>query len=458
VPAQVRTTPADAPPDQETLRRLAQQLGAGQSGPIDPEMVKLAEEWLQKNPQLQNDPAFQQKVAEMRQRIQQDPAYGESLKQKLNLSPEQLNQFKEQFQNGQGGPRVGGPTTRPDLPPSLRPDPTGRPPATTSQNPFQGGPQGNNKIPPQFQPPSFQPQPGQPSFQPLDPAAAKQLAENNKDFAQVAGFWEANIGSLDNTPALRQSLVEMFSGTGKSPFDGMGAKDGTNPFSGMGGSGQGGTGKPWWDTGGGANSSGGFSKWFNNLTSNGGPSWWKSMTGSGSGPSWWSGATSGGGSGFSAPSTSGFGGGAGFSGIGAGGVTGLGTVGVVVVVLILAAVIGFLVYRYWPQIQAMRTKPKALPGLGEWPIDPRDVKDRETLVRAFEYFSVFLCGDGARVWNHVTIAEAFRENVPASEPFADQLARLYAVARYTPAREEIAASDIAAARRFLCRLAGVSEA
>jgi hypothetical protein len=183
------------------------------------------------------------------------------------------------------------------------------------------------------------------------------------------------------------------------------------------------------------------------------------MTGGSSGKSWLSGWNTGGGGGGASSYTPSVGGG----GVGAvgglgGGFAGLGTAGLVIVGLIAAAVIAFLVYRYWPAIAALRRPPTPLPGAGPWPIDPRDVNDRESLVRAFEYLSVFICGDGARVWNHVTIAEAIRENVPGAAGIAGPLARLYAVARYTPAREEIAPADIAEARRYLCQLAGVSEA
>jgi hypothetical protein len=125
-------------------------------------------------------------------------------------------------------------------------------------------------------------------------------------------------------------------------------------------------------------------------------------------------------------------------------------------VAVLAAVAAaFVVWRYWPQIQARLSTPKPIPGLGPWTIDPRDVKDRDTLVKAFEYLSVLICGDGARVWNHLTIAEAFRDNVPGAAPFAEPLARLYALARYSPANEPISAEDIAEARGYLCRLAEV---
>jgi hypothetical protein len=91
-------------------------------------------------------------------------------------------------------------------------------------------------------------------------------------------------------------------------------------------------------------------------------------------------------------------------------------------------------------------------------VDPRHITDREALVKAFEYLSVLVCGRGARVWNHVTIASALERAVPQAEALADPLARLYAVARYTPADEPLPPGAIAEARGYLCDLAGVSAA
>jgi hypothetical protein len=460
----------DPQPDFDTLRRLAQQLGTGQSGPIDPEMLKFAQEFLKNNPdflknpdvqRLQNDPTTQQRIEAMRQQLQGNPQFVEQLKEQFKqqqsgpggITPEQLQQFKERFQPRPGGEPFGGPQPQPPGTPP-RPGPVQPPPT-----PPQMGNGGPGEIPrPMQQPQQPQQPPPQFRFDPRTGGIEQQMpAAQNKDYNNVVNFWEANVGSMDNTPALRQSLLEMFSGTGASPLDGLG----NSPLGdALKGAGQG-QGKPWYENlgnGQGGNNSG-FGDWLKNMSSNGGPSWWKGLTG-GTGKSWWSGGGGGGGSGFTPPNTSGFGSApslGGLGGISGVGISGLGTVGTVLVVLLVLAVVGFLVYRYWPQIQAMRDGPKPLAGLGKWPIDPRQVTDRESLVKVFEYFSVFLCGDGARVWNHVTIAEAFRENVPASAPFADQLARLYAVARYTPAKEEIAAADIAAARRYLCLLAGVQE-
>jgi hypothetical protein len=91
-------------------------------------------------------------------------------------------------------------------------------------------------------------------------------------------------------------------------------------------------------------------------------------------------------------------------------------------------------------------------------VDPRSIADREALIQAFEYLSVLMCGGGARTWNHVTIASALERAVPQAEALADPLARLYAVARYTPADQPLPPGAVAEARGYLCELAGVPAA
>lgn len=463
----------DPPPDYATLKRLADQLGAGGQGQIDPEMLKFAQELMKNNPDILKDPRFRQQVAEMQRRYQQDPNLAESMRRQTGLTPDKLNELGRYFQGqGGGGMIAPNPTGQPSVGPQGVPPPP--PPPVSGQGPAQGtNPDAGAKELPGIEnrQPGGTTQPNQGNggggFNNSNPGQApgtgngqsldqmQQLAQQNQEFNQLVGTWEANFGSLDNTPALRQAFIDMYTGGGGN-WGGMNGSG--NGFNWNGGSGGGGTGSGNWGGGNGTGGGGGMAQWFNNVTSNGGPSWWKSMTGGSSGKSWFSGWNAGGGGGASSYTPSVGGGGIGSVGGLGGGFAGLGTAGMVIVGLIAAAVVAFLVYRYWPAIAALRRPPTPLPGAGPWPIDPRDVKDRDSLVRAFEYLSVFICGDGARVWNHVTIAEAFRENVPGAADLADPLARLYAVARYTPAREEISPADIAEARRHLCRLAGVSEA
>jgi len=109
----------------------------------------------------------------------------------------------------------------------------------------------------------------------------------------------------------------------------------------------------------------------------------------------------------------------------------------------------------WWRARAGGPTPTPVPGLGPWPLDPRSVTDRDTLVRAFDYLSVLTLGGAARQYNHVTIASELRRRVPAADDIADELGRHYEAARYTPPGEPVAAADLAAARAALCRLAGV---
>ncbi len=444
-----RIVPEDQP-NAETLKRLAQQLQGGNGqlpNDIDPELLKLAAKYLEKNPELLKDPKFQEQVKQWQQQAKNDPnGFAQQLKQQNpNLSQDQIDNLKKQFQqsnpNGFQPPKFDPPPNiTPPMPPINPPDPIRpRPPENVGPQPLPPTPlpgQQPNPFNPNGQPPNPQSQQWQP---PEDKAQAKA------EYQQVVGLWENNFGSIDNTPALKQSLVDMFSGEGKGP-DG----NGNNPLN-NGGKGNAPS-KPWGDGGNGSNGQqSGFVNWLKNSGSGGTPNWWKNMTN-------WNQNTSpppNMGSGWKPPQTSG-GGGFG-SGGGAGGFdlsSGAWPVVIFVAVLVIA-VGGFMLWRYWPQIQARMDGPKPVGGLGAWTIDPRNVKDRETLVKAFDYLSVLICGDGARVWNHMTIADAFRENVPGAAPFADPLARLYALARYSPANEPISPADIAEARGYLCRLAEV---
>ena len=248
-------------------------------------------------------------------------------------------------------------------------------------------------------------------------------------------MWEQTVGPIDSTPAVKDAIVDLF-GNGKGGMDG----------------------KPFWDSpefqGGSSGSSApnsGFWKFLNGGNGTGGsswksPSWMKNLTTST--PS----APTAPKSSFKGPSAPSFGS---FGGVG---LAGLGTVGTVILVLVVLAIVGFLIWKYLPMIKEARNrKLQPLPGAGPWPVDPRTIRDREGLVLAFEYLSILVCGNGAVVWNHVTIAEALRDALPEKEHLAEPLARLYAVARYTPLREEIPASAYAEARHCLCQLAGVSE-
>ncbi len=411
-------------PDQATLQRLAAQLGAGtpQLPPnIDPELLKLAADYLKNNPQLADDPAFKQQVQQWKERAKADPdgLMKQLRQQNPGLTPDKLDQLKQQFQKPPAAPSPLGQNPMPPSP--LNPPPM--------PNPRPG------------EPPNGMPTPPQPGKL---PPSKDEAAKGKEGYQQAVGMWEKNFGDIEKTPALKQSLIDMFSGDGSNGK--LGDANGNNPF---GGKGNGSSA----NMGAGANGGqSGFVQWMKGISSGGPPTWMKNMF---NGNNNLGGGNTGGGSNWSPPANSGGGsGGGGFSG-GSADFGGLGAMGVTFAVLIVLAVVGFVVWRYWPQLQTLAGKPKPVAGLGEWTLDPREVVDRETLVKAFDYFSVFLCGDDAVVWNHQTIADAFRQNVPGAAPFADPLARLYALARYSPTNEPISPADIAEARGYLCRLAGV---
>jgi hypothetical protein len=409
-------------PSVETLRRMAKQLGTGQNSlpKIDPKTLELAREFLKNNPQLLDDPAMKARIEAMKQQMQQNPeAFRKQFEQNNTLTKDQMEQFRKDFENR---PKFNG--DEPNIPPKIDTgDPKSIPPIVPDQNPKL------DPYPKQDQnSKNLQPKPNIGNDPIVNQQKQKeQLARNSEGYRSMAGLWEKNVGSLDKTPAMKQTLTDMFGGTGGQGKGFGNGSFGNNKF----GNNNGG--------------SSGVANWFKNRTWNGPPSWLSNMN-LGSrfnfgGPTMPS---------FGAPSAPSFGG-----GFAMGGLSGLGTIGIVIVSILVAAVIAFVLYRYWPQIQAMRSKPSELPGVGAWTIDPRDVRDRPTLIRAFEYVSLFLCGDSAKVWNHSTIAAAFVDRIPKSAGYAEPLARLYARARYTPEHEVFTPADIAEARGYLCQLAGV---
>jgi hypothetical protein len=114
--------------------------------------------------------------------------------------------------------------------------------------------------------------------------------------------------------------------------------------------------------------------------------------------------------------------------------------------------------------------------LGPWPVDPKAVRTREELIRAFEHLALLRLGLQARSYNHQIIASYLRNETrlsgktrsaaPASAALtvdtqlrreaAQHLAATYEVARYAPPQDPVSEEDILRARRELCLLAGVS--
>ncbi len=392
--------------DPEALKKLAAMLGngGGQEQP-DQKMMDILNKWLK---DTENKPEERQLMIDLaRQQAQDNPQQFQ--KNNPNLSEDELKKLMQ----GLGKP--GDPP--PVLPkPGDRPPPMPQPPVGPPPRP--GDPQPFNPTPPQ-QP---LPKPGQP----------KPNAEQVEGAVQM---WEQTVGPIDSTPAVKDAIQDLFGngmgGANEKPFwDGLDGSSGSSSSSNSG----------FWKFLNGTGGSTGGSNWNT-------PSWLKNFS-AGSAPS----APSAPKTGMSGPSMPGLG------GMGGMGVAGLGTVGTVILILIVAAVVGFLIWKFLPMIKEVRNRRlQPLPGQGPWPVDPRTIRDRESLVIAFEYLSILVCGNGAVVWNHMTIAEALREALPDREHLAEPLARLYAVARYTPLREEIPESAYAEARRCLCALAGVSE-
>jgi hypothetical protein len=140
-----------------------------------------------------------------------------------------------------------------------------------------------------------------------------------------------------------------------------------------------------------------------------------------------------------------------------GGIGGSGLASLTPILIILAiAVVGVLVWMYWPQIKESLARRSGEPAIAlPEGFDPRLVTDRPTLIRAFELLSVVLCGPTAKTWNHVTIGGALKEFLTTNPAGGEQLAVLYALARYTPENEPLTPEAIAQARSALCTLAGV---
>jgi hypothetical protein len=386
------------PVDPETLRQLAAQLGGTPSG-LDPRLA----EALKKFPQGQNlDPRL---LDQLKNWVEKDPKAAQNWLGKQGFDQTKTQQLMQEIKVDPNLPKKFDPIKPPPKDPKVDPPPPPVTPTTPITNPQQGGIQ-----PPEFPRPNSNPQ-------------------QNQEFQSAVQFWEQNIGPIDQTPAVRDALIEMFTNT---KLDGSGGGDSI-----------------WKDllkdvnTPGNNSKSSGLFKWLDRQTT--GSSWklpsWGGSVGSGSSSGWNAPRPSG----FNAPSISG----SGFA------IAGLGTAGSLILFAMLAAVVAFLLWRYWPAVVGRERQPTPLPGLGPWPIDPRAIATREELVTAFEYLSLLECGPAAQVWNHVTIADALRLHLPAAEEIADPLARLYALARYTPMQEPFTERELIEARGYLCQLAGV---
>ncbi len=132
--------------------------------------------------------------------------------------------------------------------------------------------------------------------------------------------------------------------------------------------------------------------------------------------------------------------------------------------VVLAVVVGLLAWRLLAGKKRARAADDLAgdgrPALGPWPVKPNRVHTRGELIQAFEYLSLLLLGSAARNWHHRQIADnlAAGDVVAERREAAQDLAGLYEAARYAPATQPVSDRDLAAARRHLCHLAGVSAA
>jgi hypothetical protein len=441
----------------DDVRRVGDWLRGMQGGQgFDPELMQKALEFLGQNPQF----------AKQVEQLKNNPELAKQIEQfkKTNPTPsaQQLEQFAKQLKQNpalQGGPgfdpknlekQIGGLTPKPgempapsigglsgtgNLPQGGNPSSgsakaqVGTPPPNTPSvlQPTDPGaaapPQGFTPIQPQKGPsdlPGSQPWTGGPAGS--SPLKGPNItSEQQKEYQKMAGWWEKNVGPLNDSPAVKQLIVDFATGSGSS--------NGQSSFNDLFGDGQGGQsslGKL-------ADVNAGTSSWKF-------PEFGKLDFGFGSPPSM---PDAGGSSIGSGPSLGGLGSGEGSW--------------LPVILLAIVAAGGLLLWWLWPKLVGERADgPRPILGLGPWPVDPRLIADRAALVKAFEYLSVLRCGTGAKVWNHVTIAAELRRAVPEVGDLAEPLARLYALARYTPNDESLAPADLEEARGHLCRIAGVS--
>ncbi len=124
--------------------------------------------------------------------------------------------------------------------------------------------------------------------------------------------------------------------------------------------------------------------------------------------------------------------------------------------LAVLVVFAFILYRSMERRRA--SSGEAGWRLGPWPVAPGAVATRGDLVAAFEHLAFLCLGPAVRACNHLDVADRLGEQSADAERrrAAGELARLYEQARYAPDDEPLSETDLAAARRDLCLLAGVA--
>ena len=379
--------PADPPVSDADIKALAAKLRALALAQ-NPQVQKQIQDWLQNGGQMPND--------------LQQPAPPQF--PPINPNPPQMPENRE-----------------PRFFPDKMPRPQPRPQLPGNNNPGQ-----MPQLPKDFDPFNNPLQNEQPN--------PNALGGRNTDINGFVKFWEKNFGPLDQTPELKNALLDLMKNAEGEDF----GKDFFNDLDGKGGAGD---------------EFKGFGDWFDGhfgggdwkLPELGLKDWFPKNDNAGGGRR----GDGGGWGGFNLGDWS----------IGSfGGGDGAGT-WLPVILFVAILVVALIAWRFWPGGESKeRSVASAVQRLGSWPVDPRTIANREDLVRAFEYLSVLLCGSAAKVWNHHTIAAALRAKLPESEAYADELAHLYELAKYTSVGEPLPATALADARRCLCQLAGVTPA
>lgn len=402
-----------------------------------------------------------------------DPKQAEALRKWLDENPEVARELKQRMQKGERPPVDPGQAPRPvppvpkvddgKLPPFKVDGPGKRPPDVPPMPPV-----GPRPVPPQPRPPIQKedvapPDPrDNPLAPPRDPKDRRpwEMPESPQEKARqaAAAMWEKNVGPLDETPAVKKALFDLADGSfdlkdpdgnklwetfGKEFGDGKGLGDLFDGFDGDGfkfgdnwdfpklnwnlNFNWGNSSPPKLDPGNATPRESWWSRWRRSPSTPSSPS---------SGSSWFSG--------WKAPKWN----------IGVPAVDGT---WLPVVFLVAALVGGFFLWRYLARrwvVPDNRIDPYAL---GPWPVDPFHLASRQDVVVAFEHLSVLICGEVAKTWTHTTIAGALSELAMAEPQRAMLLARLYELARYTPADEPLTTAELAEARRIVCTLAGFSD-
>ncbi|MCZ2341255.1 MAG: hypothetical protein LC104_05590 [Bacteroidales bacterium] len=306
------------------------------------------------------------------------------------------------------------------------------------RNPFPGRfpfPPMPESLRPPGPPPT--PVPGDPQFpdRPIDPGAgypdvpeeifgpSPEELRRQRQYQAIKQFWERNFGSLNESPAFRQLLLELF--TGNDPIN-LAVGDGLSMLLG--------------DTDADPNAA---TDWMTSQLQASGldfsqlelpelalPSWNADLppAPSLSGPRSWTSLAE-------FLSQSGW-----------------------VILIFGCALMGFIVWHQRKERTARTHAITALRYPTNWPVDPRNLSNHLEFIRAFEYLSLSLLGSVARSWHHRQIAQAIiaqvREPVPDTAMVED-LVRVYVLARYAPERESLDSHQLRTAGSALCRLAGI---